>query len=287
MSGVAYVVTSYRLPGQVRRLVARLRAGSPDAPILVHHDRRGGVLALPGARELDRPIPVEWGTGSQLRMVLRCLRAALEHDWRWLVLLSGQDYPLRPLPAIEADLLAADCDAFVEHRPVPPPRGREPDEFAKRYFYAWRRVPRALSPPAAARPLLLARDLPSGRYAGRRRLRTPFGPDLPCRRGGDWFTLSRRAVEVVDAFARNRPAVLRHYDRTLVPTESFVATVLAATPGLRLSGDTRRFTAWTPGAARPGVLRLADVERARASGADFARKLDEGVDPAALDALDR
>ena len=62
--------------------------------------------------------------------------------------------------------------------------------------------------------------------------------------------------------------------------------MLHATPGLRLSGDTRRYSAWTAGAARPAILRLADLDRIVASGADFARKFDVTVDAAVLDALD-
>jgi hypothetical protein len=100
--------------------------------------------------------------------------------------------------------------------------------------------------------------------------------------------LSRRCISAVDAFARERPDVLRHYRRTLIPTESFVQTVLANDPSLRLSGDMRRFMRWDPPpASRPRVLRGADVEPMLASGADFARKFDESVDAAVLDELDR
>jgi hypothetical protein len=103
----------------------------------------------------------------------------------------------------------------------------------------------------------------------------------------DWFTLSRRAVDAVDRVVRARPDVIRHYRHTLIPTESFVATVLANEPGMRLWGDYRRFTHWGEGAARPRVLGLADLEPMLASGADFAREFDETLDPTVLDEIDR
>jgi hypothetical protein len=124
--------------------------------------------------------------------------------------------------------------------------------------------------------------MPSSTMLGRR-CATPFSPAAPCRRGSDWVTLSRRAVEVV---AGAGPEWVRHYRRTLVPTESFPHTLLHAAPGLRLSGDTRRFSAWEPHAHRPATLGLADLDRIRASGADFARKFDVTADAAVLDALD-
>jgi hypothetical protein len=127
--------------------------------------------------------------------------------------------------------------------------------------------------------------MPSGTMLGRR-ARTPFSAALPCRRGPDWVTLSRRAVAALDDTARARPDLVRHYRRTLIPTESFAHTVLGATAGMRLSADTRRFSVWAPGAHRPDVLGLGDLDRILASGADFARKFDMTVDAAVLDALD-
>src|SRR4051794_21579513 len=162
---VAYLVTSHTGPGQVLRLVRTIRALSPQAPVLVHHDGRrepldARALLAVGGVELVPPVPaVEWGRGSQLAMLLRGLRVAVERTaFDWLTVLSGQDYPARPLEAVERDLATAAFDGFVEGHRVPAPAWRrdEGDEFSRRYFYAWRGVPepgrlgrRAI---AAARP---------------------------------------------------------------------------------------------------------------------------------------
>lgn len=299
---VGYLVLSYTLPGQVLRLLRTLRAGSPDAHVLVHHDDRRCRLDRPALRaarahSLEPPLAVEWGDFSQLAAVLRGFRWLLEHtDFEWLVLLSGQDYPVRPLAAIERDLATADCDAFIETRPVAPPslRRRAVDEFASRYFYRYAALPdgplaaRLVALAPKARPLLAARRLPSGPRIGLRWPRPPFSGALRCHRGSDWFTLSRRCVAAVDGFAREHAAALRHYRRTLIPTESFVHTVLASEPALRLRGDNRRHTVWDPPpAARPRVLRRGDLAAALAGGADFARKFDATVDAAVLDDIDR
>lgn len=80
---------------------------------------------------------------------------------------------------------------------------------------------------------------------------------------------------------------MRHYRRTVVPTESFPHTVLHAEPALRLSSDTRRFTSWPSRSAHPALLRLADLDRILSSGAHFARKFDLTIDPIVMDELDR
>jgi hypothetical protein len=295
---VAYLITSYAQPDQVLRLARTLRAGSPGSPIVIHHDDRRSrldeaALAELGGVELVRPsLPVAWGTGSQLVMHLRCFSWLVERvAFRWVVMLSGQDYPIRPLAAVERDLLASPFDGYVQGEPVPAPswRRRDVDEFARRYFYRYRPIrppgPRLRRAIAAARPLLLLRELPSGTLLGRR-CATPFSRAFPCRRGSDWLTLSRAAVEALVATARARPAVVRHYTRAIVPSESFAPTVLHATPGLRLSADTRRYTSWRPDAHRPDVLGVGDLDRILASGADFARKFDVAHDAAVLDELD-
>jgi hypothetical protein len=294
---LAYLITSYALPNQVLRLARTLRHGSPEALIALHHDDRRCSVDAPaldalGVRRIEPTSPVEWGESSQLEMVLRCLRWLLERsDFTWVVLLSGQDYPIRPLADIERSLGASEVDAFIEAQRVERPalsRRVPVDEFASRYYYRWRKLPRSLVTTAArTRPLLAVREMPSGTWVGVRRFRTPFGPGFECHRGSDWFTLSRRAVEAVDRLMRARPDVLDHYRCTPIPTESFVQTVLANDPAMRTSGDYRRFSSWNPGASRPRVLGIADLPAILESGADFARKFDETVDRAVLDEIDR
>jgi Core-2/I-Branching enzyme len=137
--------------------------------------------------------------------------------------------------------------------------------------------------------LVRVRSFPrSGAWLGVRACRSPFSPSFICQRGADWFTLSRRAVLAVEDFQRHRPDVLAYYRRTLIPTESYVQTILTNHPALHLSRDYRRFTLWDqPHMTGPRVLRFSDLDAVTQSGADFARKFDESVDRVVLDEIDR
>ena len=146
---VAYFVTSHRYPEQVLRLARTLRAGSPHAPLLIHHDDRqsrldvAALAGLGGVQLVRPPAAVAWGWASHLDMLLRCFAWALERaPFDWLIVLSGQDYPIRPPAKIERDLLNSPYDGYVEGIEVNPPcwtRG-ELDEFSRRYYYRYRPI---------------------------------------------------------------------------------------------------------------------------------------------------
>jgi hypothetical protein len=286
---IAYVVLSHRNPAQVLRLVRALGEG-PGARVLVRHDTRGPALGAAeigaaGGEALEDGIEFSWGGWAQAEVILACLREAVtRHDPDWVLVLSGQDYPLRPLADIEAKLEADDLDARlgavrqVECRRPPPGQ----DEFFLRCRYRHYTRPRAMPDlPRIMRPLVYARELPP--LVGVRRLGPP---PLTFYASADWLTLGRRALQAVLAAAEDR-RLTRHFRRVGVPSESFFASVLLADPSLRIERDHRRFAPFSkPGAPHPDLLTTRDYERLLTVDADFARKFDAEVDSHVLDLLD-
>jgi core-2/I-Branching enzyme len=286
---VAYIVLSHRNPDQVLRLVRVLREG-PAARVLVRHDPRGPRLPAAeveaaGGEAIEDEIEFQWGGWSQLELIVACLREAVaRHDPDWALILSGQDYPLRPPAEIEADLDGSRIDGRVgavrEVERSRPAQGQ--DEFYLRCRYRHYTRPRAMPRlPRAVRPLAYARDLPP--LLGVRRLAPA---PLPFYASADWLTLGRRALETVLAASEDRRLV-RHFRRVAVPSESFFATVLLNDAALSIDRDHRRFAHFSRvGAPHPDTLTTEDYERVLASGADFARKFDAAVDAHVLDLLD-
>jgi hypothetical protein len=285
---VVYIVISHRNPEQVVRLVRVLREG-PSARVLVRHDPRGErlereQLETAGGELLEDRLKTKWGGWSQLKLILGCLREAVtRHDPDWVLVLSGQDYPLRPLAAIEADLRDSPADARLGSvRRVETRRPAQgDDEFFLRCRYRHYARPRVLpSLPRTIRPLAYARDLPP--LVGVRRM----GPaPLAFHVSADWLTLGRAGIRAVLAASENR-RLTRHFRRVAVPTESFFASVLLGDPSLIVERDNRRFSPFAPGSPHPDTLTSDDYDRLIASGADFARKFDVTRDPHVLDLLD-
>ena len=292
------MVVSHRNPDQVLRLVSVLRE-SPRAEVLVRHDPRWepideAALESLGARSLHDDVDFEWGGWSQLQTLVGVLeRTAAEVDPDWLLVLSGQDYPLRPMQAIEDGLAAEEHDALLGHaweldvrrRPQPPD-----EEFFLRYAYRHYPAP-AGAPhlPKLVRPLAYLREYPAPLrpQLGLRRARLPFDGGFRCFVSADWLTLNRASVAAVLVAAHERGRLMRYYRRVAIPSESFFATVLLNDHSLSVARDNRRFVSFErPGAPHPETLTSADLDRLIASGSDFARKFDVEVDPEVLDALD-
>jgi Core-2/I-Branching enzyme len=285
---IAYLVLSHRNPPQVLRLVRALAEG-PAGHVLVRHDGRRSRLpasAIEGAggEAIEDAIDVEWGRWSHVELILSCLREARRRlDPEWTLILSGQDYPLRPMAEIEADLQRSKSDARLGAvREVEPRRPANDDEFYLRCRYRHYARPGAIPDlPRGLRPLIYVREMPP--LVGIRRI-----APAPIRfySSADWLTLGRDALEAVLEATRDR-RLMRHFRRVAVPSESFFASVLLGDPSLSIERDHRRVARFSrPGGPHPDTLTSSDLDSVVASGADFARKFDAQLDSEVLDRLD-
>ena len=312
-----YLVLSHNKPDQLLRLIRTLRRGSPDCQIVVHHDARScplpadvpGDLELLGVRLLIAQEAISWGDMSIVEAVLRSLRW-IENNltYDWIVQLSGQDYPIRPLGELEGRIVGGDVDAYVRHAIVGSTESDPStmdDELRRRYFYQYYQLPRlqlGRFVPASAKAYLRKRKgavqrlsvpvsvkaLPrqQGVRLGRRSRHAPFPPAFPCYKGSMWVTLSRHATQRLLLTVDGRPKLVRYFRRTMIPDEAFIPTILANDPGVRLDADHLRFTSWQKGSLHPDTLTMDHLESIQASGQYLARKFDLDASPEIFDALD-
>jgi hypothetical protein len=158
--------------------------------------------------------------------------------------------PTRALPARVGDAVARRAAAWAA-------AGRYPalmDFYGRGYALAWRR-----------------REFPI--------------PEWVLHKGHQWMTLGPEAARaLVEAPAE----VVGHFRRTLIPDESFALTVLRNQPSLRLAPGLTSYAPWERfDRPPPLVLRDEDLDRVRASGAPFARKIGDGELAAVTESLDR
>ncbi len=115
--------------------------------------------------------------------------------------------------------------------------------------------------------------------------KTPFNEQFTWYGGSQWQTLSRKCIYYVKNFIRENPRLIKYYEKTLVPDESLIQTILINNPDFNICCDNKRyidFTGTTGG--HPRVLTSQDYETITTGGFHFARKFEQNSD--VLDMLD-
>jgi len=309
---IQFLVAAHTQPTFVARLCDRL-AATPDAAVVVQWDCATQPPGRWSGRAEVRPTraPCGWGSGSQLDAMLDSMRALADARFDWLVVLSGQDYPIRSGRALADHLAATSHQLFLapENGPVSPPRtpGVEHSYLHDRYFYryawlpqrSWSRMPRAARRVVSAGMQRTVRTLsPSGRVRVQRRPDNAFSPGIgvrtttspftaarPCRKGSDWFVLSRPVFDDLLRQVAASPDLVEHFHRAYCPNESFFHTLLLPEWEAANAGHNLHHLRFVGDRAHPETVRDADFDDLVTSGAYFARKFDP-TDIALLDRID-
>lgn len=271
---LAYIISAYKNLDQLARLVRRLT--TEQSVIVVHVDKktddteRDSVVAnlsdVPSVYFLERHA-CHWGGFGHVGATLKGIDALLEReiDFDYVVLLTGQDYPIKSNDAIQRFFEENRGSSFMSHSALPSPwwsprGGLDRIEhwhlrvYGKHVQLPWKR--------AFPRPL------------------RPFG-------GGAYWSLSRECVEYVSDFVAARPDVVDFFKHVDIPDEIFFQTLVMNS---RLSdtvvNDNLRYIDWSRG-RRPAILETRDFPRLAESPKLFARKFDTTHDAEILELIDR
>ena len=301
---ICYFIQNHLPPPQVERLVAALRRSQPEAFLLVGHDEFAGWCS---AGEVQRALDVDVfaarepgrrGYFSLLQPYFEAVEwlAGRGVSYDWLVYLSGQDFPTRPLASFAEKLAAADVDGFLRFwdafNPVNPWKRRRQGRCRYGFRYAD-------APPWAAPGLRLVRGLNRvqslvhihlvyGPRIGVRERNLPFGPEMGCYAGSQWTILRRACAEYAAEEVRRDGDLIRWFRSTICPDEAVVQTLLVNSGRFRLHNDHLRFEDFTGSrGGHPRLLTIADLPALTNGGSHFfARKFDLRHDSAVLDRLD-
>lgn len=272
---LAYIISAYKLPEQLGRLVKRL--SGPDTTFVVHVDRKSDTAIYEAIRRATDDVPGVhflprhrsfWAGFGHVRTTLKGIEHLITSGdpFDYAILLTGQDYPLVSPGTIRKSLAAAEGRSFVNSHRVPSPlwEGRGGLDRIERLHVVGRRTHHVSVP--------WPRRIPGGLQ--------PYG-------GSSYWCLARPAVEYVHRYVKTYPGFVRFFRTVYVPDELFFQTLLLNSPlACTIVNNDLHFIDWTRGPT-PAVLGMQDLDAMFASGKLFARKFDMTVDEAVLDALDR
>ena len=304
----AYLVLCHKNTGQVEALSRRILQLSPTALVVIHHDLEGGPPPWDG-RPPDRVhlvdrMPVAWGDWSIVEATLRLIRFAREQlDSQWLVVVSGEHWPVVDLAAWEAGVAGSGKDALMPAGALPARRhfGRgDPDanRDLARCLLRWFRVRRPrweLAHRAIAAVSKLG-DLTHPLFKLEFSLRNEsWFVGVPRRRGpvacwtlykgSEWFACNARSADVL---LGADPLVASWFQRTHIPDESYFQSLLHRQPQLTVDRATVTWVPPEPTTPTPGwmLLKTHELPSVFASGAAFARKVDPDRNPEVIAAID-
>jgi hypothetical protein len=276
---IAYLILAHRAPWQLKRLVDRLRG--PDVHIVLHLDANtSGPEWELLFRELDGPgitwaprVACRWGDFTLVDATLNCINALanLDDGFDFVVLLSGQDYPIKPRSFVSDFLGKRRGECLMLSYPFPFP------------YWAHGGYHR----------------LPTWTVNFRGKLRRIFPPQLTGFRhkkvpmgyrpygGSQWWCLPGSAIRYIREFVRAHPEFVDYYRQAIIPDEMFFHTILGNSHfHLEAGENCVTYMKWN-GGPNPVVLTARDLEGTKDSEYMFARKFDMDTDPEIFDWVDR
>ena len=115
---VVYHVETHRNPRQIERLARALLVRTPDAVVVIDHDKR---FEAPDRRVLDKlgaHLRLSDGGYGDMSHVYRWMQsrgvAGVGNSYTWVSNLTGRDYPIPPLDQVHAELTASAADAYIQ-----------------------------------------------------------------------------------------------------------------------------------------------------------------------------
>jgi hypothetical protein len=278
---LAYLVSAYKLPDQLVRLVLKLN-DDEASHFFIHVDQKTddatfrrmstGLRVLPNVHFLPRHRCYYGGFGhvsATLKGIHEIVRRRLPFDYA--ILLTGQDYPIKSNDQLREFFRHHNGQSFMEHFPLPHQEWESGGMDRVKYWHLrfggnYVRLP--------GRSLIgLAR---------RFRTLKLFG-------GSAYWCLSRECIEYVYRFVQEEKSYARFFKYVNVPEELFFQTiVLNSHLKQRVVNDDLRFLEWrnpriTGG---PAILGEADFSKITQSTKLFARKFDMTEDAKILDMID-
>ncbi len=283
----AYVILAHRQPAQLLRLVQTLNDGA--SVFFVHIDRRSdinqfGQLKDQGVVFVPR-VKTAWANFGLVEAALNGLRAVLQskEEISHVILLSGQDYPIKTNDHINRFIRESANKSFIEYFPLPCDEKWQPDGGLYRvskYFFGFRQYQRY----GAKAANFVSGILPF--------MRRKSYQGMKAYAGSMWWIINREAAQYILDFVKKNPHYAAFHRFTFAADEVFFHMILLNAQNENLSSvlvnTDKHFIKWKgKDSSHPELIDNNDLEDLMQSDALFARKLDLDRNKEVFDLIDK
>jgi hypothetical protein len=284
----AYIILAHKNEDQLVRLIDRLNDG--DSCFFIHIDinsilqqskelfkNKENIKSLPG-------INTQWGSFGLVEATLSAMAAIKETENHYdrVILLSGQDYPIKSNEYINIFLQSSEHRVFMEHFLLPNYKkwrsGGGTYRISKYFFgfgtfYSY-----------AAKTINF---LTSYITVFQRSLKNT----MKHFHGSQWWIIDMHSLHYILDYVRDNPQYSSFHKYTFAPDELFFQTILLNSGHDNLIrtvlNDNKRYMRWvSESSAHPEIIKTVDFDAIYNSSALFARKFDTQIDSEILDMID-
>jgi hypothetical protein len=224
---MAYLILAHTDPEQVRRLCAALLLDE-QADIYIHVDLKSHndfsacqALSTKRIHFISERHRVYWSGFNMVLATLALMRAAVnaEPTYHHLVLLSGQDYPLKHPKVIKEYLLNSPFPQHINRINALESQDYYIHQVTRFHFRdAWlpfTLVDKVIRKIATVAAMPIRRSLPNGL--------------IPCE-GSQWWALTEECARCLLTMVRERPELSQLYRYAMAPDEHFFHTLVQNSP---------------------------------------------------------
>ncbi len=269
----AILIMAHKDYPQLRHLVEYF---SHDCYVFIHIDRKGDITKeqtdelkkMGNVTRVYKRYAVHWGGTSILKCELFLIKCAMEEsDADYIHIISGEDYPIKPLETFLNTFDNAKDVSFLSYVHLPHPKWQNNSYKRFEHFY----------------PFDLYHDRNKSKQKAEQWVN--FQKKWHIHRtiphyfehlygGSQWFSITREAAQVVIKYTRRHPAFYRRMRFTFAPEESYIQTVLLnLMPVEKVLNDNLRFIRWkNENGNAPANLGTEHFHLLAASKSLFARK---------------
>lgn len=232
---IAFLILAHTDPNQLERL---MRAINLNCRIFIHLDKKVDIhnfsgIELPSNAEfIKERTKVDWAGFNMIKATLSLMQSALDSGEKFthLALMSGLDYPIKPISALQ-DLLFQNTNRqfirFIDIEDSPEyylPR-------AQKYYYFDRFLPRYDTQLrkliSATMNLFLRKSLLKG-------IKHAYGSQM-------WAITPPCAAYILD-FVKDNNEFIHWHKSSMAPDETFFHTIIANSPFLNQTDGFEKFT---------------------------------------------
>jgi hypothetical protein len=285
----AYIILAHKNPAQVSRLIERL--DDKRSSFFLHVDKKCGDEMLKDIQirnaevnKVKRAV-ANWGEYGLVQAVLNSLQAIRDTGiyFDYIILLSGQDYPIKPNKAIDRFLQASSYSIFLEHFSLPNDKKWQPSGGMYRvnkYFFGFKWYQRYLAKVVNGIGIILP--------ALRRRIPSDMKPYS----GSIWWIIDQYTMFYILDFVNKNPGYVRYHRSTFAADEVFFHMLLLNTEDEKIrkgiSNTNLHHIRWKDiKSSHPEIMLTEHFHELKRSSAMFARKFDVTVDTDILDLIDK